>query len=57
MVDYALLVALLCIVAIGGVRAVGTRVTFTLNQGTQPLLGSAGIVPQSSGSSPAPQPM
>lgn len=54
MVDYALLVALLCIVAIGGVRAVGASVTSTLTLGTQPLLGSAGFDPlDASGSAPA----
>jgi Flp pilus assembly pilin Flp len=48
MVEYALLVALLCLVAIGGVRAVGARVNSALNQGAQPLLGSGGFVPQTS---------
>jgi Flp pilus assembly pilin Flp len=57
MVEYALLVALLCLVAIGGVRAVGASVKTALDQGAQPLLGSAGILPQSSGGGAVPQPM
>lgn len=54
MLDYALLVALLCIVAIGGVRTVGQSVKSTMSKGYEPLLGSAGVDPlDASGSAPA----
>ena len=56
-VEYALLVALLCIVAIGGVRVVGASIDSALSNGCQPLLGSGGVGPLSSGGVPAPRRM
>ena len=42
LVEYALLVALLCVVAVGGVRAVGRSVAVTLDR-TGQNLGSGGV--------------
>ena len=42
LVEYALLVALLCVVAVGGVRAVGARVAVSLDSVT---VGAGGVNP------------
>lgn len=43
MVEYALLVALLCVVAVGGVRAVGVGVKNAMLSAQRPLVGSGGV--------------
>lgn len=46
LVEYALLVALLCVVAVGGVRAVGVGVQRTFTECDEEIkVGAAGIVP------------
>jgi Flp pilus assembly pilin Flp len=46
LVEYALLVALLCVVAVGGVRAVGVRVDQVFRQADREIkLGSGGVFP------------
>ena len=46
LVEYALLVALLCVVAVGGVRAVGDGVDATFRESDRQIkLGSGGVLP------------
>ena len=44
LVEYALLVALLCVVAVGGVRAVGASVADTLDRAGEQI-GTGGVDP------------
>jgi Flp pilus assembly pilin Flp len=61
LVEYALLVALLCVVAVGGVRAVGNGVDETFSKCDKGFVGAGGIDPALAGGSqpppPPPEPM